>query len=695
MKINKNYLLLGIFTFSLIGCSANLLTPIQIPVIGTQALKQQQVIQMPFNISFAFPSDSLHTQAIDKDRLEGLRFIINKSDNAVMVFDEIDLAYVDSYAANKTLTRTFRSLPNVMDVVGTDLVGGASGIYDKTTTTIGGESALIITKKTTTLDSTNVSGTFDIMPGNNNVITAEGLKFRRNSLGKILKKDSTLINGDGILQRDSLGYITGDAPSYEALQGIRVMGYFDAKAGENNSINVNWGRTPVAKIISMLRSSTDATIRNMAKDDILTSANRTALQNKFNVATGWAGNDKTQTFTSAATHPALMDTTTAFTDLTADNPPLNPRPTTEVTLSARIAAIVLPAPLGTGTYNGKIVLKDENGTIMANTEVKLWFGDASSAAPVTLTSDVNGIVNNGAANIFTNIIPSNATIYPAAPTYKMQAEITGAGTPTIRKGSKGINYANALTVNAGATDSSTIELNFANVPLKTGYQENLRGLTNKFDGTAAVSVDPVVFAAGVDDAVLEYTLPNAFTFKGTSYTKVWVHSNGALEFTTSTPASKYPKDPASTKPRDVNTEFTARNIIAPLWTDLELTNAAGGGIFAKGDIVPADPTDASNKHITFLWKARQKGIGNEVKFEVKLTLDNFGTAVVNPNTNDADSKGYIEFSYNNAAQTFISYTNPVLIGVAGNYSTSLQPGNWPTMGIKMPNTKQSMFFYYN
>ena len=748
MRLDKLFIL-GLFSFGVMSCSSNIAIPSNNS--GNNIVKQSatnsQIIKVPFDITFSFPNNGLATKAIDKDRLEGLRLTIIQSDSTSKAFDEIDLGNMDTYS--KSRTRTWWSIPNVMDslsgvVDGSDPVGVTSGFYDKSTTPV---YELVVTSKLNTANLTKVSGMFNMIAGDNNVITAQGLTFRRNSSGQILKKNGLAVNGNGVLQRDSLGYITGDSPAYDLLQGVQVMGYFDAKANESPTVIANWERTPVAKLISLLRTSSTLSIRNIASSTILTTANRTALQAKIDTETGWLGTDSVQNFPTK--HPSLIDVNTLFSDITDVV-----IPTTAADLFTRIGIIGVSTTLDT-SYGGTVTLKDTNGIPLANTTVTLWFGDLASPS-ISVTSNALGVVGAPIANI----IPSNSTVYPSTASYKLQAEVTALpATPTIYKGAKGVSAA----VNTASLPAN-IDIVFANPSVNNAYNANDR-LTNNWDGagftnadadlvwTAGAAIDDVVknfifegistSVTAVDPAYIEVgsltgyaigqnvvfdsdivtaattickggtitsidvantrlylnnittSVPfttaddtcepvQTFTFKGTSYSSVWIHSNGALEFASSAPTAIYPY--STSKMNEINTAFAARNIIAPLWTDLEFT--AGHAVSYRVDL--------DNKHITFMWKGKESTPlnTNNVAFQVKLTYDNFGNLPTFSDSNKIDGKGFIEFSYNTGAATMISYENPVLIGVSPNYLRTLQPSGWPTMGIRIP-TSQTSFFFFN
>lgn len=102
-----------------------------------------------------------------------------------------------------------------------------------------------------------------------------------------------------------------------------------------------------------------------------------------------------------------------------------------------------------------------------------------------------------------------------------------------------------------------------------------------------------------DDQAWELTLPFNFDFFGTSYSSVWVSSNGLLQFGSSIGAASPDNSIAglSLAPR-----------IAPLWDDLTMADA--------GDDIYVDASVANQ--VTIRWNATNKAQNGDVQFAVTL-----------------------------------------------------------------------------
>ncbi|MFO7959195.1 MAG: C25 family cysteine peptidase [Candidatus Brocadiia bacterium] len=103
-----------------------------------------------------------------------------------------------------------------------------------------------------------------------------------------------------------------------------------------------------------------------------------------------------------------------------------------------------------------------------------------------------------------------------------------------------------------------------------------------------------------DDGCWQYDLPFAFPFGGTSYSTVYVSSNGFLDFTSS-----------STDWSNSTEELAGAVRIAPLWDDLRTDGTAQAG----EDIYIDQPGPGS---VAFRWVAQTYSGANPVDFEVVL-----------------------------------------------------------------------------
>ena len=126
------------------------------------------------------------------------------------------------------------------------------------------------------------------------------------------------------------------------------------------------------------------------------------------------------------------------------------------------------------------------------------------------------------------------------------------------------------------------------------YAYHLQIIANEFAGAG------IAQGWKADDASWQYVLPFTFSYFGTDYNKVWVCSNGFLDFSSSNAAYHNTGD-----------EFKNRAMIAPLWDDLR-TDRPGCDIYIH------QPTQDS---VCFRWLAREYADGGLVNVEAILYQD--------------------------------------------------------------------------
>lgn len=131
--------------------------------------------------------------------------------------------------------------------------------------------------------------------------------------------------------------------------------------------------------------------------------------------------------------------------------------------------------------------------------------------------------------------------------------------------------------------------------------------------------DHVSTGVSGDDNCLSYPLPFDFPFYGKSYNKVWVNSNGTINFDGS--YNGYSADEAT---------FKSKAIIAVLWKDLR-TGSGGVGVSTNG-----------NESITFLWNGATYYSGGAA-VNVSVTLYSDGTILCSYGNGNA-SGGFVGVS---------------------------------------------------
>jgi subtilisin family serine protease len=163
---------------------------------------------------------------------------------------------------------------------------------------------------------------------------------------------------------------------------------------------------------------------------------------------------------------------------------------------------------------------------------------------------------------------------------------------------------------------------------------------NKYDET--VSVNSFInsgtrqYYQG-DDMTWSYTLPFAFPFFGTEYNKLFISSNGFIDFTDS--SASYLKSEEI---------LAGRIMIAPLWDDLIIDPTQN----PEHDIYIHMPSADS---VCFRWKAKSYSTGNDVNVELILYKDgriqfNYGdgNSVSSPviGVSAGDDKNYVLSTFN-------------------------------------------------
>ncbi len=190
--------------------------------------------------------------------------------------------------------------------------------------------------------------------------------------------------------------------------------------------------------------------------------------------------------------------------------------------------------------------------------------------------------------------PNSRTNYPTASTL-----ITGSFVKNIPSSSQSM----ACTLSSGAVGL------FTGGPDASGY----RWIDSDTSGGPTyswidISGSGTTFGAG-DEARYTFTLPYSFNFYGTSYTQVWVSTNGWLSFGT---------DPGTNAPNNVtipNTATPNRSVFV-FWDDLNLVPADNSNIYYQ--VFGSSP----NRYCVVTWKdARHKSGSqptNQVTFQAIL-----------------------------------------------------------------------------
>lgn len=145
-----------------------------------------------------------------------------------------------------------------------------------------------------------------------------------------------------------------------------------------------------------------------------------------------------------------------------------------------------------------------------------------------------------------------------------------------------------------------------------------------------------------------YTLPFTFPFYGTSYTQVYVSSNGLLNFKVADNASS-----------NSTSSLMTKTAIAPLWDDLRTDKRGADNVYVS------QPTSNS---VCIRWQAVTRSGNYDINFEVILSQD-----------------GTIRFNYGNCSSGSLSQTIGVSKGDSINYMLAHE-------GLTKTNNIQSVLF---
>ncbi len=146
----------------------------------------------------------------------------------------------------------------------------------------------------------------------------------------------------------------------------------------------------------------------------------------------------------------------------------------------------------------------------------------------------------------------------------------------------------------------------ANTGVGAPVYDETDAATSSFTASGTYYAD----AYGYASSYVSYTLPFAFNFYGTSYTKIDLSPAGFLSFNTTTPLNGDPTTPSVA-------ELAASPIIAPFWASMDMRFGSNGvGIFVA----------SAADHVTFRWIAQSVAGGSGAPLSsVAVTLFSDGS----------------------------------------------------------------------
>ncbi len=485
------------------------------------------------------------------------------------------------------------------------------------------------------------------------------------------------------------GDITGtDLSNILDGSNIEILSSDGATAGSGDIfVNdaVTWGNSNTLSLIAH---------RNIAVNSAITNS---AGAGSLNLS---AGGDISQiapiSTAGAVTLAAGNDLTTSNTLTTTSNGSITMTAGRSITIGNKVEA--------NGTGNVTLVANNVNSleTDAAGNALAGTGGVGRSTGAAALT--VNGAIVSGTGNI--KLVNSSASSNGGATgELKLGANVSTHGGIVIQSGGDVIQDAGSITnqlADPTMLGSYDVSIGGSNITLRSvGSQrdvvinagESLTIATANLNLTSLLG--PLSFL-DVDDEYFSYTLPFAFNFYGTTYTTVYISSNGMVTFA-EPQQSGYPAGFGWSPYVDSVSELANYRVIAAAWNDwmtsttplhdIYAYNVSYGGVSGlaiRWDVYRYANTSRtaqfemmlfSNGNIKFNYGPASEAYGTSTNSgDVTIGLSNAGStipsALMNLSDFNMNSLPSTTFTYNvgNYTETVSSHSDWVPANIVGNNS---------------------------